>query len=139
MKKFLTFLIVVAVVIFGLYSCGKRKINNTFINTVKDGYFEELSYDVTVGEILEAVCTDSKWEHDLTSKEGNGQMVVYTGNLNGNPIRLVFLIYNLGGMSFRLNSIGFNGESYAYGTNPQEVELFMYLLYKEYRAKTGKK
>lgn len=139
MKKIIIVLIAIVAVIFGLYSCGKKKISNTFINTVKHGYFAEVPEDVTVGKILSTVCTDSKWEHDLSSEEGNGQWVFYTGNLNGNPIRLGFVIYNLGGLSFRLNTVSFDDTTISYGINPQEIEIFAYLLYKEYRVKTGRK
>lgn len=136
MKKLGKIAIFAVVVIAILYSCGKRKINNTFINTVKDGYFYGVSEDVTIGEIMKKICTDSKWECKPTE---TGQVFVnYSGKMNGKNLKLHFFVFNaLGDMNFRLNGFEFNGDSVD-GSDPNSLEAVPYLLYEQYKQKAKK-
>lgn len=140
-KKIITFVIVIIAIIAILYSCGKRKIYNTIINTVKDGYFAEVTYDVTIGEMMQTLCSDSKWEYTPDTDSGL-VFVTYTGNMKGQPLKMMFLINNMGGnMMFQLNYFSLNGEEAAnkYGpTGVDEIGMMPFVLYEAYRSVKGK-
>ena len=129
-KKIITFVIVIIAIIAILYSCGKRKIYNTIINTVKDGYFAEVTYDVTIGEMMQTLCSDSKWEYTPDTDSG----LVF--------VKMMFLINNMGGnMMFQLNYFSLNGEEAANKYEPtgvDEIGMIPFVLYEAYRSVKGK-
>ena len=55
MKWLIRLAIVAAIIFGGLYFVGRSMGSGLIISTVKDGYFSDVTYDVTIGEILDVV------------------------------------------------------------------------------------
>ncbi len=140
-KKILSVIIIIVAILVLIHTCGKKKIYNEIISTVKDGYFYEITQEATVGEIMETICTDSKWEY-TPNTDGGLVFVTYTGNMKGQPVKMMFLINNFGGtMRFQLNYFSLNGEEAdnGYGkTGKDELSMIPFVLYKVYKEVKGK-
>ena len=136
LKKILIVVIIIIAIIAGLYSCGKRKIYNTIIDTVKNGYFEEM---------MDTLCTHSKWEYTPNTESGL-VYVTYTGTMQGQPIVMQFFVTNFAGeIMFRLDSFSLNGEITSRADDilrtpnqSAEIDMIPYALYKAYRTVKGR-
>lgn len=145
LKKILIVVIIIIAIIAGLYSCGKRKIYNTIIDTVKNGYFEGVQENVTIGEMMDTLCTHSKWEYTPNTESGL-VYVTYTGTMQGQPIVMQFFVTNFAGeMMFRLDSFSLNGEITSRADDilrtanqSAEIDMIPYALYKAYRTVKGR-
>lgn len=139
--KIVIVLAFIVLAIIGVYSCSKNMIYRSLINTVKDGYFYEEISDVTIGDIMETICTNSKWEY-TPSEETNLPFVTYTGNMDGQPLEMQFFMYNFGGTpNFRLNAFSLNGERVdnGYGlTGRDELSVVPFALYERYQRVKGR-
>jgi hypothetical protein len=140
-KKILITLIVAVAIITALYLFGKQRIYNTVIDTVRKGYFSEVSEEVTIGEMMNTLCSDSEWEYTPDTETG-AVFVTYTGTLNGQPMKMLFFITNFAGQPiFRLNSASING---IYASNNliaggvSELDMVPELLYEAYCKRRGK-
>lgn len=135
MKKVLKIGIFATILIFVLYSYTKRFMFNSIIKTVKDGYFYEEISDVTIGEIMDALCTEAKWEY--TPDESGLSIVTFTGKMKGQPVKMMFSVYNVyGSMNFRLTYFSLNGQV-ANGddfSSNDELSLVPFALYKAYKS-----
>lgn len=136
MKKILKIGVFVAIVIFVLYSCAKKFMFNSIIKTVKDGYFYEEISDVTIGKMMDTLCTDSKWEY--TPDESGLSIVTYTGKMKGQPVKMMFSVYNVyGSMRFQLTDFSLNGQAAKSGdgfSSNDELSVVPFALYKAYKS-----
>lgn len=136
MKKILKIGVFVAIVIFVLYSCAKKFMFNSIIKTVKDGYFYEEISDVTIGKMMDTLCTDSKWEY--TPDESGLSIVTYTGKMKGQPVKMMFSVYNVyGSMNFQLIGFSLNGQAARSGeefSSDDELSVVPFALYKAYKS-----
>jgi hypothetical protein len=135
-KKIAIIGIIVIGIIAGLFSYSKQIIYNTIINTVKNGCFSEIPEDITIGELMNTLCSDSKWEYTPDTETG-AAFVTYTGRMKGQPVEMLFFITNFAGeIGFRLNSFSLNG-IYASSTNyittgVTELDMVPEVLYEAY-------
>lgn len=140
MKKLLKIGIIVAIVFFALYSCVKKVLFDSIISVAKDGYFcEELS-DVTIGEIMETLCTDSKWECTLNEETGLS-VVTYTGKApEGQTVEMGFHIFTVADTHIaRLSGFSVDGQEVYRGvpmTAEDELLQVPFALYEAYKIKT---
>ncbi len=110
MQKLLKIGIVAAIALFILYSCGKKILFGSMIKEVKNGYFYEEISDVTIGEIMDTLCTKSKWEY--TPDDSGVSYVTYTGKMKGQPVKMMFYVYNaFGTVTFQLNYFSLDGKT----------------------------
>lgn len=94
MKWLVRLTIIAAIIIAGLYFIGKSMASGLITSQVSGGYFSDVTYDVTIGEILDAVCDDGEWIHDIPDEEDYysiANIVRYRGSLDGQPVELMFL------------------------------------------------
>lgn len=136
MKKILKIGIFAAIIIFVLYSCAKKFMFNSIIKVVKDGYFYEEMSDVTIGEMMDALCTDSKWEY--TPDESGLSIVTFKGKMKGQPVEMAFSVYNVyGSMNFQLTYFSLNGQVAENGdefSGNDELSVVPFALYKAYKS-----
>lgn len=124
MKKTFKVIVLIVAIVAILYNCSKQKIKNDFISTVKDDYFYGVDGSVTIGKMLDTICSSGKWSY--TPKEVN-QYVTYEGTCNGKKLELVFFVYNFGGMSWRVDRMSYGGRDL-----PDPDENTGFVLYDEY-------
>lgn len=136
MKKILKIGVFTAIVIFVLYSCTKKFMFNSIIKTVKDGYFYEEISDVTIGKMMDTLCTDSKWKY--TPDESGLSIVTYTGKMKGQPVKMMFSVYNVyGSINFQLTYFSLNGQVAENGdgfSGNDELSAVPIALYKAYKS-----
>lgn len=134
-KTAMTFAFIVSVTM-GLCSCSGM-LHRSIINIVRNGYFYEEISDVTIGDMMETICTDSKWEY--TPDENTGMIfVTYTGNMGGMP--LVMRFFMVGG-TFQLAAFSLNGEWASNGsglTGRDELSGIPFALYQRYQRVKGR-
>lgn len=127
MKK----IFLIAVVIFvSLYFGGKSIIRNQIISSVKDDYFANVEIDVTIGEMLETICKDIKWDYRTTDTH---LYVTFEGNCHGEPIKLIFYIMGLAdGPKGLLRGFEFRGKEI-----PDAEDVAPVVIYKLYLKEIG--
>lgn len=97
MKWLIRIAIVAAIILGGLYFMGKSMASGLITSQVSEGYFSDVTYDVTIGEILDAVCEDGEWIHDIPDEEDYysiANIVRYKGTYSGQPLELMFVVFS---------------------------------------------
>lgn len=135
MKKLLAIVAVIIVMVAMLYSCAKKKMENKVIDTVRTGYFYEVSEDVTVGAMLNKICTRGKW--DLILSESGIPSIHYTGLMDGMEVKLYFFVYPPYDSQFRLDVFSFGGKAITRGVSPH-IDSVPYYLFERYKSTVSK-
>lgn len=126
MNKLVKVILFIVAVIAILYACSKRRIKNKYISVVKDNYFSEVTSSITIGEMLDTMCSKGEWSFKPSD---TNQYVVYEGTCNGKTLRLSFLVYSFGGdMRFKVSSMTYGGNKL-----PDPDQNAGYALYDEYK------
>lgn len=97
MKWLIRIAIVAAIILGGLYFMGKSMASGLITSQVSEGYFSDVTYDVTIGEILDAVCEGGEWIHDIPDEEDYysiANIVRYKGTYSGQPLELMFVVFS---------------------------------------------
>lgn len=97
MKWLIRIAIVAAIILGGLYFLGKSMASGLITSQVSEGYFSDVTYDVTIGEILDAVCEGGEWIHDIPDEEDYysiANIVRYKGTYSGQPVEMRFLVFS---------------------------------------------
>lgn len=96
MKWLVRLAIVAAIIIAGLYFVGKSLATGLITSQVSEGYFSDVTYDVTIGEILDAVSDSGEWIYEIPDEENYAManVVRYKGTYNGQPMELMFVVFS---------------------------------------------
>ena len=78
---------------------------------------------------MDTLCTGSKWEY--TPDESGLSIVTYTGKMKGQPVKMMFSVYNVyGSMNFQLTYFSLNGQVSKNGDELSAVPIALYKAYK---------
>lgn len=83
---------------------------------------------------MDTLCTNSKWEY--TPNDAGVSFVTYTGKMKGQPVKMVFYVYNaFGTMVFQLNYFSLNGQAAKASVDGlDELSAVPIALYKAYKS-----
>lgn len=140
MKWLIRLAILGAIVLGGIYFFGKSMASGLITSTVSEGYFSDVTYDVTIGEILDAVCEGGEWSHEIPGEDefAIANIVRYKGTYSGQPLELMFVVFSGNPRLdyFRLGDNVINRSDNIY--NPQdssEIDAVPFALYELYLEK----
>ena len=139
MKWLFRIAIVAAVILGGLYFIGRSMGSGLIISTVKDGYFSDVTYDVTIGEILDVVSDKGEWIYEIPDEEEYtmANIVRYKGSYNGQPMELNFIVFSGNPRLdyFRLGDNVFNRSDNLFTPTASEIDAVPFALYQLYLEK----
>lgn len=139
MKWLFRIAIVAAIILGGLYFIGRSMGSGLIISAVKDGYFSDVTYDVTIGEILDVVSDKGEWIYEIPNKEeySMANIVRYKGTYNGQPMELNFIVFSGNPRLdyFRLGDNVINRADNLFVPTESEIDAVPFALYQIYLEK----
>ncbi len=137
MKWLIRIAILGAIVFVGLRFMGESMASGLITSTVSDGYFSDVTHDVTIGEILDGICDDGEWVHETPEEEefAVANVVRYKGTYSGQPLELVFVVFSGNPRLdyFRLGDNVINRSDNMYGAQGgSEIDTVPFALYQLY-------
>ncbi|MCI6664464.1 MAG: hypothetical protein MSL09_09660 [Spirochaetia bacterium] len=139
MKWLFRIAIVAAIILGGLYFIGRSMGSGLIISAVKDGYFSDVTYDVTIGEILDVVSDKGEWIYEIPNEEeySMANIVRYKGTYNGQPMELNFIVFSGNPRLdyFRLGDNVINRADNLFVPTESEIDAVPFALYQIYLEK----
>ncbi len=139
MKWLVRLAIVAAIIIAGLYFLGKSLATGLITSQVSEGYFSDVTYDVTIGEILDAVSDSGEWIYEIPDEENYAManVVRYKGTYNGQPMELMFVVFSGNPRLdyFRLGDNVIQRSDNLFTPTESEIDAVPFVLYQLYLEK----
>lgn len=136
MKWLVRLAILGAIVLGGMYFFGKEMASGLITSTVSEGYFSDVTYDVTIGEILDGICDDGEWVHEIPGEDefAVANIVRYKGTYSGQPLELMFVVFSGNPRLdyFRLGDNVINRSDNMFTPTESEIDAVPFALYQLY-------
>lgn len=143
MKLLIRIAIIGAIIFGGLYFIGLQFLSGMYVASVSEGYFTDVTYDFTIGEILDGICEDGEWTHEIVDEDlYTTTRVQYKGTLNGQQMDLIFVVFS-GGVPrldyFKLGDTVVNRSDSVFPSsfNPMDIDAIPHFLYEVYLKQRG--